>query len=179
MRGGVDKQIPEFLHVLVQGLESTCRQLRRSRRRKLGFPVGADGGLVFPGQQEVAGRQFKDAAEDGMRRKRAPVGEHLVQNWPSSSAPGPTGTAGRLDLRAEQQPLAGLRVEERAHAQAVPRQEQGLVPGIPDRDGELAIEPLQAIRPEFLVKVQDDLGVGVGGEPVAAAPPAPAAIPRS
>ena len=58
------------------------------------------------------------------------------------------------------------RGEERADAEPVARQKEAAVPHVPDGDRELAVEAGQAVGSVLLVRVQDDLGVGGGAEPV-------------
>ena len=81
-------------------------------------------------------------------------GESVLQNvkiWSRATGSGDAADAGAgedgLDLGAEDQGSVGLRVEERADAQPVARQEQGPLPCVPDGDGELAVEARQAPAP--------------------------------
>ena len=64
-------------------------------------------------------------------------------------------------------------VEERTDPEAIPRQEQRAVPGIPDRHGELAVQALEAVRTKVFIQMQHDLGVRVGGESCGPEPPVP------
>ena len=61
-----------------------------------------------------------------------------------------------------------LRVEEGLHAEAVARGEQALVAGVPDDEGELAAQAVEALGAEVLVQVEGDLTVGLRAEAVAA-----------
>ena len=79
-----------------------------------------------------------------------------------------TGSRSGLQLRAETEPSAALGVVERLDAQAVAREQELPLPRVPEREGEHAAQPLDAARPELLVEVHDDLGVGRRREAVAA-----------
>ena len=60
------------------------------------------------------------------------------------------------------------RVVDRPHAGAVARQHQALTARVPDGEGEVAVERLDAIGTPLLVEMDDDLGVGRRLEHVAA-----------
>ena len=59
---------------------------------------------------------------------------------------------------------AARRVEERPDAHAVARQHHLPPARVPDREGEVAVEPRDAIRPHLFVEADDDLGVGMRAE---------------
>ena len=73
----------------------------------------------------------------------------------------------RLDLGAEEQPVAGERPVERLDAEAVAREQQAPPRRVPDREREHAAEALDAVVAPLLVGVDDRLGVasacGSGG----------------
>ena len=56
---------------------------------------------------------------------------------------------------------------ERPYPDTIPRQEEFSAPGVPDRQGELAVETGQAGRSLLLEEMEDDLRVGVCAKPVA------------
>ena len=72
----------------------------------------------------------------------------------------------RLDFRAEQQPSAILVIEQRPDAHPVARQQQFLPAAVPDREGELTVEPAEHPRAELLVHVHEHFGVALGVEAV-------------
>ena len=75
----------------------------------------------------------------------------------------------RLDLRTEHQLAIHRRVEQGPDAHPVAGQEELRSLRVPDGNGELAIQMVQAAGAMLLVQVQDDFGVGIGREAVAAA----------
>ena len=74
----------------------------------------------------------------------------------------------RLHLRREVEAILLLRVVERLDAEAIAGAEQGLRFLVPEREGEHAAEVLHAIGAPFAVGAQDDFGVGLGAELLAA-----------
>ena len=74
----------------------------------------------------------------------------------------------RLDLRCEQDPLAGARPMQRLYAEVVAREhEPRRLAKIEDPDRPHTVEAREALRPPLLVRVHDGLGIGVGLERVA------------
>src|SRR5437870_6700541 len=71
-----------------------------------------------------------------------------------------------LNLRSEEQHTLLLRVVQRLDAQTIAGQQPSLLAIVPNREGEHAIEALQASRSHFLIEVKDDLGVGLRAEDV-------------
>ena len=59
-------------------------------------------------------------------------------------------------------------VEERLLADAVAGDRQLPAAGVPEREGEHAVEAADAVDAVLLVEVDDDLGVALGGEAMAA-----------
>ena len=72
----------------------------------------------------------------------------------------------RLDLGAKQEQAIAVPVVEGLLAQSVPGQQQAMPGPVPDREGEHAAEGLHAFLTHILVKVEDCLGIALGGEPV-------------
>ena len=72
-----------------------------------------------------------------------------------------------LQLAGEQQPLGLDPIDQRLFAQAVAGQEQLPPDGVPKREGEHSVEPLQAVGSFVLVKVDDGLGVALRAEAMA------------
>src|SRR5262249_36624695 len=73
----------------------------------------------------------------------------------------------RFDLRGKQQPAPDNRVKQRAHADAISRQEERLRTSVPDAKGPLAVQFLDRRRPVLFEQMKDDLGVGLGAEAMA------------
>ena len=67
----------------------------------------------------------------------------------------------RLDLGAEEEAAVGLRVVERLDPEPVAREEELALARVPDREGEHALQPLDAADSLLLVEMDDRLGVGV------------------
>src|SRR5262249_26676380 len=69
-----------------------------------------------------------------------------------------------LDFRGERERLAVKAVEERLLADTVARQQQFPAAGVPEGEGEHAVEALETIGAPADVGHQDDFGVAIGGE---------------
>jgi hypothetical protein len=151
----------ELLLVLLDG----SRALGLAER-ELPVALGARRTAVRAHCRAMAGRQHPDAGEE-----RAVVEGVLEREVLEQARQAHLDAEGgvleeRLDLRAEQQLRAGLRVVERLDPVAVTRHEQLPGPPVPEREGEHAVEALDARRPPLLVGVDDDLAVGSGAEAV-------------
>ena len=94
-----------------------------------------------------------------------------VMSWsrPRGSGRGGHGAGGeqRLDLGAEEQPVALAAPVQRADADAVAGEEDGALGEVDERQRELAAQLLEDALAVLLVEVDDDLGVGMGAEDVA------------
>ncbi len=81
------------------------------------------------------------------------------------------GSEQALDLGGEQQPVAIRGVldgpVQRADAEAVPAQDQALLPGVEEGDGELAAQPGERLLAVVFPQVRYDLGVAVSAEAMA------------
>jgi hypothetical protein len=64
-------------------------------------------------------------------------------------------------------------VDQRLLAHPVARDEEPTAAAVPQGEGEHAVQVADAVDAVLLVEVRDDLGVAVGGEPVAARPQVP------
>ena len=91
------------------------------------------------------------------------MGAQSVKIWSSAKGVEPRLHAGngqeRLDLGREMEPALTPCVVKRAHAHAVAGEEQALAACVMYREGEVAIELLNAVRPKLVIEVQNDLGV--------------------
>ena len=121
------------------------------------------------GDEHVPGLELVNAFVDGAWRRHVEQGEIFVDGLRTPLARHVGILEQRLQLRAEDQAAAGqLRVVERLHADAIPREQQAALPGVPDGEREHAAEALDRAVAPFLVAVDDDLGVGAGAEAMAA-----------
>ena len=85
-----------------------------------------------------------------LKAVRGASGNQNVKIWSSAigsiSAPMPGTASSALTSEAKYEAAVAHRVEERAHAHAVARQHQALLARVPDREGEVAVEALDASR---------------------------------
>jgi hypothetical protein len=72
----------------------------------------------------------------------------------------------RLRFRAEEDAVGGRVVVEGLDAHAVADHDELVAAAVPDREGVHAVEAFGDRVAPFEIAAQDDLGVGVGGEPV-------------
>ncbi len=135
---------------------------------KLKLPIGTHGYVAVARQQHMRRRQLANAFEDRARRKREPEREYLVERDRIERGIDARDFEERLCLRGEVGGAAVARVEERAHAHAVARQHHLPPARVPDSEGEVAVEPRDAVRPHRLVEADDHLGVGMRAETDAA-----------
>ena len=95
--------------------------------------------------------------------------KHLVHGDRVEFGPHPGDLEQRLDLGREGQRPAGEGVVDRPHAHPVAGEDEPVAPLVPQGEGEVAVERLDAGRAALLVEVDDHLGVRGGPEGVAAA----------
>ena len=115
----------------------------------------------------MPGRQRLDAGERRARRDGAPEGGDLGETDGVEFGAHQARREQALGLRGEHQPVAAARIEQRSDADAVAREHQAPLGGVPERDRELAVELGDEVEAELLVGVDDDFGVGLRVEPVA------------
>ena len=134
---------------------------------KLGLPVALHRQLPGFPFQPVGGHQFFDALEEGILPRGILIGKIqrqllFVQLFLEAGV-----GQKALDLAAKQQ-LAGfvLVIIERLDAKMVARAEQRFVLAVPDGKSEHAAQLLQHLLAPLLVPVQQNFGVGPGGEGV-------------
>ena len=161
----VAQELPQLFGGL---LEPEAPARLGSPQRDAPVRAGPGVGLALPHQHEVAGRKLPYPLEDRPPRQGGPEDEDLGKSL-QIQLPWAVHGEDRLDLRGEQQPAAGKGVIEGADADPVPGQEELLLADVPDRQGELAVDPVQAAGAVLLVEMQQHLGVGLGGEAVSLA----------
>src|SRR5262245_12519284 len=81
------------------------------------------------------------------------------------------GEPDTLDVAREVEPVAKIRIEERFLPQPVSRKEQALARSIPESEREHPVQALEEpLRSPFLVRMNDDLGVGPRSEAMSGSP---------
>jgi len=133
----------------------------------LEIPVSTNRHRAALGDEDVPRAQLLDAFEHGERLGYVEQGEEVVHGGGAQPAPDRGMRQQRLQLRAPDELAVDLGEEELLDADAVAGQQQTLTPIIPDREGEHAAQMGDAVVAPLLVGVDDRLGVGRGGEPVA------------
>ena len=160
---GIDKQIAQRSNGVIE-------RRKRNRRAALGkapVPVAGDGlATVFLNRQQMPGRQAAYPFKNGIRLDRGPERQCLHQSKRIDAGLLRLNCMQRLDLGGEPEAPATSPVEQRANADAVAHQQQAAALGIPQCNGELAVEVLDKAFTIAVVEVQDDFGVGFGAEPV-------------
>ena len=141
-------------------------------RRHLGLaevvvPVPFDPGRrVHAGAdaQQAAGGQHGDAGEERALGEEVLEGE-VFRHAGEVDLGGEAGMLKqRLDLRREDEGVAGTRIVERLHPVAVPRQQELAFPPVPEREGEHAVEAGKGVLSPLRQGLQHDLRVGVRPE---------------
>jgi hypothetical protein len=112
----------------------------------------------------MSGRQEANAFKQGEVREDVLEREVLGER----GAADPDRHAGvgedRLHLGAEEEALPVREVVQRLCAEAVAREEEHLVPPVPDGEREVAVQPLDARLPPGFVRVDEHLGVAARAE---------------
>src|SRR4030095_9467217 len=116
----------------------------------------------------MPGRQTVNVAEGRARRKRTPITENLLQGDGIKTRAHSRMRENGFDFRTKDQAAARAGIEHRTDAEAIPGQKEGAVAFVVNSDRKLAVETCKAFRPELLVKVEDDLGIGMRCELVPA-----------
>ncbi len=106
-----------------------------------------------------AGRDAAHALEHGAGADQARQCEDLVEADRVDGALDGGVFEDRLDLRAEDQQVAGVRVEERGHAEVVPGAEEEALATVVQDHGELPVEAGDEVGAVLLVQVRYDFGV--------------------
>ena len=120
-------------------------------------------------QHPMPGGELTHAAQDGPgRRHHRMQGEEVVQGDGVETALDSTGGEQRLDIRGEAQQTPLLRPIQGFDAEAITREEELAPVRVPEREGEHPVQPLHAAGAPGVPCLEDDLGVAVGEEVVAA-----------
>ena len=113
-------------------------------------------------------RQLLHAAHDRVRVDDVPVA-HVAREAGEIELPRHARMGQqRSQLRPEHQAVAELGIVERFLAHAIPREEKNLASRVPQREGEHAVEMFDTGFAEVLPGMDDDLGIGLGREAMAA-----------
>ena len=115
----------------------------------------------------VRRRQLVNALEEGFVAGRVLEGEVVFQRCGVEDFLEVGVAQEALDLRAEQQRLAHLRIVQGLDAEEIPCAEQRLFLLIPDDKGEHAPQLIQQLGTVFPIAVDQNFGVGLCGEMVA------------
>jgi hypothetical protein len=112
-------------------------------------------------------RQLRDAFEDRARRRHEAPGQHVLERHAVDPRSRHARREQRPDLRGGGEAAAVRPPVQRLDSEGIAGQHETVVGGIPEREGEDAVEVVDAARAVLLVGVDDHLGVGVGAEAVA------------
>ena len=158
--------LPDLLEELLLEQDPPRRGVRRMLRCKGELPVAPEFLPPLSYRHPVARRKLPDA---GVRRKRgghALEGQIMVDRNRIDFHRDLRVRHQRRQLGAKGEEVPPATVEQRLLSHAIPGKEEGLPLPVPDRDREHPPQALDARRAFLLEKVQDDLGVGAGPEPV-------------
>ena len=128
------------------------------------------------GMADVPGPELLDADEHALRRNDAPEGEGLLETDRIERARDRrVGGEDGLHLAGEVEPPGVLARVERPDAERVAREDEPARAAVPQRDGELPVEPCEGVVAPRFVRVDDDLGVAPRPETVPEATSVPSA----
>ncbi|CAM5651131.1 hypothetical protein SCANM63S_02689 [Streptomyces canarius] len=153
---------------MVVSRSSVCGRV--SRRQ---YDAGGQAGAVDG--DDRAGLHLAHAVPEGVAR-RLDHDEQLAQAVQRDAGPDQRVGEDRLGFGAEEDAVGGGLVVERLDAHAVADHDQLVVAAVPHGERVHAVEPFGDGVAPLQVAVQHDLGVGVGGEPVAAVREFPAQL---
>ena len=135
----------------------------RLARRQVPPAPGSEAILGAPAAA-VRGRELGDSGEQRAGRRRRQERQVVAQRLEIYRATKFRVLQKCLDLRREDPALPGLRVVQRLLARAIASEEQAPPARVPDREGEHAVEPREAILAVFLVRGEHHFGVAAGLE---------------
>ncbi len=134
---------------------------------EIGLPVRPHFQPVLPIHGVVARRQLGDAPEDRPRMRHVLVGQVIVQGLRVDLPRHAGHFQHALQLAGEQQPARLVPIDQRLLAQPVAGQEQLPPPGVPEGEGEHAVQVREHLRPLVLVEMDEHFRVALGAEAVA------------
>jgi hypothetical protein len=123
------------------------------------LPVLLDLAASTAPAQEVPGRQLADSLEDRVLSRRVEERQVVVERGEVEARFHRAGRKERLDLAAEVQAAAALRVMQRLLPGAVAREQQRPSRLVPQRDAEHAAKAPERVFAPRLVRMHDRLGV--------------------
>ena len=124
--------------------------------------------------ERVTRQQLVDALEQRLRAGEIPRGQQFRQPVLVRAGLDEPAREDRLDLRGEEQAVAGTRPVERLDAEPIAGEQQPPRRRVPDREREHAAEAVDAVVAPLLVGVDDRLGVATACGSGARRPRAPA-----
>ena len=163
----------DFLEQFAEPLDGVCSDRwpsavrRRVRAGTSQYSLDRDRAVLE--DQRVAGQQAVNALEERLRARHVARAEHLGQHAFVGLGADQAALEDRLDLRSEQQPVAGRRPVERLDAEAIAHEQQPAARRVPDREREHAAQVLDAAVAPLFVGVDDGLGVRPGAIAMAGA----------
>src|SRR5690349_16001762 len=116
----------------------------------------------------MAWREAQDVAKERLLVRNVAQVEEQVKRILVQLTPHTGKRQQRLDLRAENELAGDLRVMQRFDADRIAPEQQALSSTVPDRKGEDAIEVLRKGLALLFVEVDEDFGIGLCAEYVAA-----------
>src|SRR5581483_582718 len=143
-----------------------CRVADAGDRRIAQLPIRPDVDLPAAERKDVSGRKLGNAVENGPRRQIAPEGEDLIQADEIDHAPHAGIGQNGFDFRGEEKGAVDRAVIQRPHPHAIPGREQLVFDRVPDRKSPFSVKIVYTLFALLLVKAKDDLGIGLGTEPM-------------
>src|SRR5512133_2343324 len=113
-------------------------------------------------------RQFPHALKRCKRRGNISKGEKMIEcHKVRLDGEGAVGQDS-LDLRCEQKAVAADSIEQRLFPKPISGKKEGPRAGIPDGEGEHAVQPFKAPASILLIRMDDYLRIAIGPENVSA-----------
>ncbi len=162
----LDEQRPELLDELL----AAAPDGRFARARSARVVPARHRDAVPAGREQVPGRELEDAPDDRPGADDVAQRQVLEKRGRVERAGHPGGPEERRDARGEGEGPAGMVVEERLLAEAVPREPETLLVAIVDRERELPDQPVEGRGTPPLPGPEKDLRVGARPEFAGAQP---------
>ena len=139
----------------------------RGRRRVRGRPVTLDLEPAVLVNRPVPGRQLAIPPQNALRVRHVLIGEIRVERHRVDFPRHARKLQQSLQLAAEEQSRTVVSIEQRLLSEPIASEKQALSPRIPNGQREHPAEPLDALRPVFLIQMDDRFGVAVGAKAMA------------